>query len=134
MLFSQSLAAFIVSWNRDLTHEELLRVSSFLMLPASEGDIIARVEAAKNKITKNYGGGAVYYGQMLGGKIKYKNGKMIYTEGKRHGYGTYTDVNGWKYVGEWKNDKPHGQGTQTRPDYTVNYSGEWENGKKKPKK
>ena len=87
------------------------------MLPASEGDIIARVEAAGNKITKKYNGGGVYYGQMMGGR--------------RHGYGTYTDVNGWKYVGEWKNDKVHGQGTQTRPDYTVNYSGEWENGKPK---
>jgi hypothetical protein len=69
----------------------------------SESDIIARVEAAGNKITKNYGDGSVYYGQMEGGK--------------RHGYGTCTWANGDKYVGEFKNDKKDGNGTYTFAAY-----------------
>ena len=28
-------------------------------------------------------------------------------------FGTYTDDDGTRYVGEWKNDKSHGQGTET---------------------
>ena len=82
---------------------------------SSESDIIARVEAAGNKITKNYYDGTFYYGQMEGSK--------------RHGYGTYTYANGQKYVGEWKNGNKHGQGTQTKPDGTIYYSGEWVNNK-----
>jgi len=102
----------------------------------SESDIIARVEAAGNKITKNYGAGSVYYGQMKWGE--------------RHGYGTYTRANGGKYMGEWKNNKQdgngtstwangdkyvgeykdgkrHGQGTQTKANGTILHSGEWVN-------
>ena len=85
----------------------------------SESDIIARVEAAGNKITKDYGGGWVYYGQMYGGKI----------HGKIHGYGTYTGANGSKYVGEWKNGKKDGNGTYTFADGDK-YVGEWKNGNK----
>ena len=80
---------------------------------SSESDIIARVEAAGNKITINYGGGRVYYGQMEGGK--------------RHGYGTYTWASGSKYVGEYKNGLKHGQGTLTRANGTIYHSGEWVN-------
>ena len=32
---------------------------------------------------------------------------------KKHGQGTYTSAEGEKYVGEYKNDKMHGQGTLT---------------------
>jgi len=39
-----------------------------------------------------------------------------YKDGKFHGQGTETWSNGRKYVGEWKNDKRHGQGTYTFPD------------------
>ncbi|MDP7100400.1 MAG: hypothetical protein QF503_04500, partial [Rhodospirillales bacterium] len=28
-------------------------------------------------------------------------------------FGTYTEDDGTKYVGEWKDDKSHGQGTET---------------------
>ena len=33
-----------------------------------------------------------------------------------HGQGTFTYSNGDKYVGEWKDWKYHGQGTETYPD------------------
>ena len=33
-------------------------------------------------------------------------------------FGTYTFANGAKYVGEWKDDKQHGQGTYTFADGT----------------
>ena len=83
-----------------------------------ESYIIARVEAAGNKITEDYGGfGFVYSGQMEGGK--------------KHGYGTFTYVNGEKYVGEWKNEKWHGQGTYTKANGTIYHSGEWVNGEPK---
>ena len=80
---------------------------------SSESDIIARVEAAENKITKNYGAGWVYYGQMEGGK--------------RHGYGTLTWADGEKYVGEWNKNKKHGYGTYTYASGTIE-TGEWVNG------
>ena len=35
---------------------------------------------------------------------------------KYHGQGTFTDVNGNKYVGEFRDDKYHGQGTYTHAD------------------
>ena len=44
-----------------------------------------------------------------------------------HGQRTYTAPNGNKYVGEWKNSKPHGQGTLTYAD-----GGKVIPGKKKP--
>ena len=80
---------------------------------SSESDIIARAEAAGNKITKNYDNGWVYYGQMEGGQ--------------RHGIGTWTGANGNKYVGEWKNDKRNGQGTFTFASGNIDHSGEWVN-------
>jgi len=80
----------------------------------SKIDITARVNTAENKRTKNYDSGAVYYGQMEGGK--------------RHGYGTYTCANGDKYVGEWKNSKRHGNGTATWAS-GKKYVGEYKNGK-----
>ncbi len=47
---------------------------------------------------------------------KYKNGDTYVGEMKNdkpHGYGTYTWPIGEKYVGVFKNDKKHGQGTWT---------------------
>ena len=43
-------------------------------------------------------------------------------------FGTFTDANGTKYVGEWQNNKPNGQGTQTWADGDT-YVGEWKNQK-----
>ena len=41
--------------------------------------------------------------------------------------GTYTYADGDKYVGEWKDDKYHGQGTYTSPS-GGKYVGEWKDG------
>ena len=57
---------------------------------SSESDIIAKVEAAENKITKDHGGGNVYYGQII---------LCNFGKEKMHGYGTYTGAYGWKYMG-----------------------------------
>ena len=107
----------------------------------SESDIIARVEAAENKITKNYDSGWVYCGQWEGGK---KHGYGTYTgaiesgkylgewkNDKYDGYGTGTWANGSKFVGEWKNGKRHGNGTYTYANGTIKHSGEWVNGEPK---
>ena len=104
---------------------------------SSENDIIARVEAAENKITcsKNDNGDQ-YIGQMEGGK---RHGYGTYTfasgskyvgefkNGKFNGSGTKTWANGNKYVGEYKNNNQHGQGTFTNADGTIYHSGEWVN-------
>ena len=45
-----------------------------------------------------------------------------------NGYGTYTEADGSKYVGGWKDGKEHGQGTFTWADGTVE-KGIWENDK-----
>jgi hypothetical protein len=101
-----------------------------------ESDIIARVEAAENKITKNYGGSGVYCGQMEGGK---RLGYGTYTDasgntyvgefknGKKDGNGTCTFADGNKYVGQYKDGKRHGQGTFTFASGTIKHSGEWVN-------
>jgi len=47
---------------------------------------------------------------------------------QQHGQGTVTFVTGNKYVGEWKDGKHHGQGTYTFAD-GENYVGEWKNSK-----
>ena len=102
-----------------------------------ESDIIARAEAAENKITKNYDSGAVYCGQMEGdqrhgyGTYTYYNGNTYVGEfknGERDGNGTYTYTYGiQKYVGEWTYGNKHGQGTYINADGTIYHSGEWEN-------
>ena len=44
-------------------------------------------------------------------------------------YGTHTSPEGYKYVGEWKDDKKHGQGTYTWPSGSK-YIGEYKNDKR----
>ena len=66
--------------------------------------------------------GSKYYGDTYVGN---------YTADKMDGYGTYTWACGDKYVGEWKNDKKHGQGTDTNANGTIKHSGEWVNDKPK---
>jgi len=51
------------------------------------------------------------------------NGRM----GKQNGHGTVTSKDG-KYVGEWKGNDFHGQGTRISTNGTK-YVGEWKNGK-----
>ena len=40
-----------------------------------------------------------------------------------HGQGTYTSVDGYRYVGDWKDEKAHGQGTRVEDGCT--YIGEF---------
>ena len=47
-------------------------------------------------------------------------------DGKKHGIGTEI-YEGRKYVGQWKNDKQHGQGTYTFPNGET-YVGEFKDG------
>ena len=51
--------------------------------------------------------------------ITYSNGAKYvgeFKDDKMHGQGTITHSDGIKYVGEWKNAKMHGKGTITTPD------------------
>jgi len=50
-------------------------------------------------------------------------------DGKWHGQGTFTNPSGDKYVGEWKDNKTNGQGTYTYANGT-NYVGEFKSGMK----
>jgi len=48
------------------------------------------------------------------GTFNYTNGSKYvgeFKDNKRHGQGTYTWADGEKYVGEWKNGNQNGQGT-----------------------
>ena len=64
----------------------------------------------------------------------YKDGSLFDTyvgefkDDKAHGQGTETWIDGTKYVGEFKNGNRHGQGTFT---FAIGdkYVGEWKNGK-----
>ena len=50
-------------------------------------------------------------------------------DGKKNGQGTNTFPNGNKYEGEWKDGKQHGQGTYTQTD-GGKYEGEWKDDKR----
>jgi hypothetical protein len=71
------------------------------------------------------------------GSLTYYDGDSYvgeYKDGKYHGQGTFTWLEGpphfgeWIYVGEWKDDKRHGQGTMTYPDGS--YVGGWKEGER----
>ena len=67
-------------------------------------------------------------------KITLANGDKYvgqYKDDKKHGEGTWTFADGEKYVGEWKDDKRHGLGKYTFADGRVHHDGEWENGQPK---
>ncbi len=54
-----------------------------------------------------------------------------YKDDKRHGQGAYTWPDGEKYIGEWRDDKRHGQGTNTWPNgrqHVGEYRNGWANG------
>ena len=81
---------------------------------------------------------SVAYGQCISGDCV--NGQGTYTEANgdkyvgewkdnnRYGQGTMTFANGDKYVGEWKYDKKDGQGTYTKNDGSIYHKGLWQNG------
>ena len=137
VIFSPFMTVIYITWATGLyvtykviyvTYKVILELvqDDEAALKKLESNIIARVEAAGNKIRKNYDGD-VYYGQM--------------ESGQKHGHGTYTWASGNKYVGEWKNGKMDGNGTKTYPkkrrvtgslkiitDSCSKYVGEWKNG------
>ena len=51
-----------------------------------------------------------------------------FKDDKYHGQGTYSFASGKKHVGEWKNGLPNGLGVQTYADGRVK-KGIWKNGK-----
>ena len=62
----------------------------------------------------------------------YSNGDKYvgeYKDDKEHGQGTFTWSNGDKYVGEFKDGKKHGQGTYIKPEGRK-YVGEWKDGER----
>ena len=59
---------------------------------------------------------------------KYKWYEGDYMDGKYHGKGKFTYLDGATYLGEWKNGRKHGQGTFSFP-YGDKYVGEYKNGK-----
>jgi len=52
-----------------------------------------------------------------------------FRDNKQHGQGTYTYANGGKYVGEWRDAKRHGHGTAIYADGNK-YVGEWRDDKR----
>ena len=66
--------------------------------------------------------GTVHYG----GRAKYVG---EWRDNKWHGQGTYTYSNGNKYVGEWRDQKRNGQGTYTYSN-GEKYVGEWRDDKR----
>ena len=70
-------------------------------------------------------------GKILKGLSIYPGGSKYVGEFKNykpHGYGTFIWANGDKYFGEWKNGKAHGRGTKTWKDWRE-YLGDFENDK-----
>ena len=53
-----------------------------------------------------------------------------FRDDKKHGQGTFTAPNGAKYVGEYRDDKRNGLGTLWGPTGGVIYSGRWVNGER----
>jgi len=65
---------------------------------------------------------------MVGGAYAQSNLPACPSSGYFHNcFGTATVASGSKYVGEWKDDKPNGQGTGTRPN-SYKYVGEFKDG------
>ena len=66
------------------------------------------------------------------GTMHYVEFKYVgeFKDGKLHGQGTFTWYNGDKYVGEFKDDMRNGQGTFTGSFSGSQYVGEWKDNKK----
>ena len=77
-------------------------------------------------------GSFIKEGQFVNGKLSgygreiYPNWYYIgdWKDDNRHGQGTYVFCNGTTYVGAWKNHKFHGPGKLTKADGTV-FEGNW---------
>ena len=92
-------------------------------------------EHGKKVVQKRQKG--VLFGRLENGKLKWfedgdeENDYKYVGEiknGKPDGQGTNTFVSGLKYVGEWKDGKNHGQGTEITSE-GLKFVGEYKNGK-----
>ena len=54
-----------------------------------------------------------------------------FLDNKPHGQGTYIGIDGSTYVGNWEMGEQHGEGTLTDKTGKVTYSGKWDMGKPK---
>ena len=106
--------------------------SSFA-LPECEGSPLVITNVAETAEWDNCEGAVTF-----GPSSKWAGAKYIgeYRNGKPNGQGTYTYASGSKYVGEFRNGTSHGQGTYTwNADNLFNrshdgkYVGEYRNGK-----
>ena len=66
------------------------------------------------------------------GRLIRSDGQILYTgfyrQGKRHGYGEETDIEGEQYKGMWENDRFSGKGTRTFPNGNKK-EGNWQGNK-----
>ena len=72
-----------------------------------------------------------YFENILEINTTFSNGDRYvgeWKDNKMHGQGTCTYASGGKYIGEWKDNKRHGQGTYTAANKGKVYEGLWENG------
>jgi hypothetical protein len=86
-----------------------------------------------------YENGNIYEGEWKDDK-KNGQGKMVYKDGSSYegewkddrieGFGTVIWKNGRKYVGFLVKDQKHGKGTTYHEDETIEYEGDYENGKR----
>jgi hypothetical protein len=84
----------------------------------------------KSKLPTCQGADPTKYNNCFGRETLANGDKYVgeYKNGKPHGNGTYTLANGSKYVGEYKNGLPEGKGTSTYAE-GGSYVGEFKNGK-----
>ena len=96
----------------------LYLLTAFIALPAYAQSSLPPCPESNKAIWTNCFGAHTYSD---GATAKYVG---EWRDNKRHGQGTYTYADGSKYVGEYRDSKSHGQGTYTFANGSK-YVGEW---------
>jgi hypothetical protein len=97
-----------------------------------EGAAVAPPQQASGRLPPCLGDRATSFWTNCVGTVTGPSGEKYvgeFRDDKLHGQGTFTASNGVKYVGEFRDDKMHGQGTLTFPD-GAKYVGEYREGKR----